>query len=63
MSIVCHIIIGRHNEELKGKFEEAIDAGFRVLGESGSDGRRLSLDCGSIAAVLSQLKRVNEWLD
>ena len=43
--------------------EEAIDAGFRVLGESGSDGRRLSLDCGSIAAVLSQLKRVNEWLD
>ncbi|PON73360.1 hypothetical protein PanWU01x14_058640 [Parasponia andersonii] len=43
--------------------EEAIDAGFRVFGETTSDGRRLSLDCGSIAAVLSQLKRVNEWLD
>ena len=43
--------------------EEAIDAGFRVFGESGSDGRRLSLDCGSIATVLSQLKSVNEWLD
>lgn len=43
--------------------EEALDAGFRVFGEGSSDGRRLSLDCGSIAAVLSQLKRVNEWLD
>lgn len=43
--------------------EEAIDAGFRVFGECRSDGGRLSLDCGSIAAVLSQLKRVNEWLE
>lgn len=43
--------------------EEAIDAGFRVFGECRPDGGRLSLDCGSIAAVLSQLKRVNEWLD
>ncbi|KAL5572709.1 hypothetical protein UlMin_022306 [Ulmus minor] len=43
--------------------EEALDAGFRVFGEGASVGRRLSLDSGSIAAVLSQLKRVNEWLD
>ncbi|XP_030490953.2 uncharacterized protein LOC115707208 [Cannabis sativa] len=43
--------------------EEALDAGFRVFGEGSTDGRRLSLDCGSIATVLSQLKRVNEWLD
>lgn len=47
--------------------EEALDAaGFRVLGEgaaAGTDGGKLPLDSGSIAAVLSQLKRVNEWLD
>ncbi|KAM6556053.1 hypothetical protein CsatB_003072 [Cannabis sativa] len=28
--------------------EEALDAGFRVFGEGSTDGRRLSLDCGSI---------------
>ncbi|KAF3450060.1 hypothetical protein FNV43_RR06139 [Rhamnella rubrinervis] len=47
--------------------EEALDvAGFRVLGEcaaAATDGGKLPLDSGSIAAVLSQLKRVNEWLD
>ena len=45
--------------------EEALDAGFRVFGEGGSNGgtRRLSLECGSIAAILSQLKRINDWLD
>ncbi|XVF49237.1 hypothetical protein PTKIN_Ptkin03bG0252500 [Pterospermum kingtungense] len=44
--------------------EESLDAGFRVLGESASGGcKTLPLDCGSIAAVLSQLKRVNDWLD
>lgn len=43
--------------------ENAMDAGFRVFGECAADGVKLPLDCGSIAAVLSQLKRVNEWLD
>ncbi|KAL6221837.1 hypothetical protein ACLB2K_005229 [Fragaria x ananassa] len=43
--------------------EKAMDAGFRVFGECTADGGKLPLDCGSIAAVLSQLKRVNEWLD
>ncbi|CAB4288446.1 unnamed protein product [Prunus armeniaca] len=43
--------------------EKALDAGFRVFGECAADGVKLPLDCGSIAAVLSQLKRVNEWLD
>ncbi|KAK6248487.1 hypothetical protein QUC31_020052 [Theobroma cacao] len=43
--------------------EESLDAGFRVLGECGSGSKTLPLDCGSIAAVLSQLKRVNDWLD
>lgn len=43
--------------------EEALDAGFRVFGECVTDGRKLPLDSSSITAVLSQLKRVNEWLD
>ncbi|KAJ7978842.1 DUF936 family protein [Quillaja saponaria] len=44
--------------------EESLDAGFKVFGESSTDGRRtLPLDGGSIALVLSQLKRVNDWLD
>ncbi|BBH08388.1 Plant protein of unknown function D [Prunus dulcis] len=43
--------------------EKALDAGFRVFGECAADGVKLPLDSGSIAAVLSQLKRVNEWLD
>ncbi|GMI92763.1 CORTICAL MICROTUBULE DISORDERING3 [Hibiscus trionum] len=44
--------------------EESLDAGFRMLGECASGGSKaLPLDCGSIAGVLSQLKRVNDWLD
>jgi len=45
--------------------EDALDAGFRVFSEAGSNGgtRRLSLEGGSIAAILSQLKRINDWLD
>lgn len=47
-----------------GFIEESLGAGFRVLGECASGGNKtLPLDCGSIAAVLSQLKRVNDWLD
>lgn len=37
--------------------EESLDAGFRVFGKSNA------ATSGSIAAVLSQLKRVNDWLD
>lgn len=45
--------------------EESLDAGFRALGERSTNGDKtvLPMDCGSVAAVLSQLKRVNEWLD
>ncbi|XWS26904.1 hypothetical protein CRYUN_Cryun26dG0070100 [Craigia yunnanensis] len=44
--------------------EESLDAGFRVLGENASGGSKpLLLDCSAVAAVLSQLKRVNDWLD
>ncbi|KAF9662488.1 hypothetical protein SADUNF_Sadunf18G0058300 [Salix dunnii] len=44
--------------------EESLDAGFRVLGECANNGSKsLPLNSSSIAAVLSQLKRVNEWLD
>lgn len=44
--------------------EELLDAGFRAFGESSGNGSfNLPLDCGSISAVLSQLKRVNDWLD
>lgn len=38
--------------------EESLDAGFKVFGE-----KALPLDGGSIAVVLSHLKRVNDWLD
>ncbi|GFY96308.1 serine/arginine repetitive matrix protein, putative [Actinidia rufa] len=40
--------------------EESLDAGFRVFGKGSSDG---GLDCGPLTAILSQLKRVNNWLD
>ncbi|CAM8891585.1 unnamed protein product [Rhodiola kirilowii] len=45
--------------------EESLDAGFRVFGGCKSNGGngKLPLDNGSIAAVLSHLKRVNDWLD
>lgn len=35
--------------------EEAMDVGFRLLGENA--------DNNKVAAVLSQLKRINDWLD
>ncbi|OIT01623.1 PREDICTED: uncharacterized protein LOC109226530 [Nicotiana attenuata] len=42
--------------------EESLDAGFRVFKNCSmaSDG---GSNCGSITAILSQLKRVNAWLD
>ena len=40
--------------------EVSLDAGFRVFGKGSSDG---GLDCGPLTAILSQLKRVNNWLD
>lgn len=43
--------------------EESLDAGFRVFGKSSPADGGGSLDCGPIAAILSQLKRVNDWLD
>ncbi|GMI81241.1 CORTICAL MICROTUBULE DISORDERING3 [Hibiscus trionum] len=44
--------------------DESLDAGFRMLGECVSGGSKaLPLDCGSIAGVLTKLKRVNDWLD
>lgn len=43
--------------------EESLDAGFRVFGKSNLGGGSGGLNCGPIAAILSQLKRVNDWLD
>ncbi|KAK9268960.1 hypothetical protein L1049_000726 [Liquidambar formosana] len=44
--------------------EGSLDAGFQVFGEcTNVGGGMLKLDGGSIAVVLSQLKRVNDWLD
>ncbi|GMY35966.1 hypothetical protein FCV25MIE_31208 [Fagus crenata] len=44
--------------------EESLEAGFRVFRESATDGSKtISLDGGSIAVVLPQLKCVNDWLD
>ncbi|GMY35970.1 hypothetical protein FCV25MIE_31212 [Fagus crenata] len=44
--------------------EESLEAGFKVFRKSASDGSKtIYLDGGSIAIVLSQLKRVNDWLD
>lgn len=44
--------------------EDALDVGFRLFGEVLEDGREASRkDNGRVAAVLSQLKRVNDWLD
>ncbi|KAA8535010.1 hypothetical protein F0562_030013 [Nyssa sinensis] len=40
--------------------EESLDAGFRVFNQFATDG---GLNSGPIAAALSQLKRVNDWLD
>ena len=44
--------------------EDALGVGFRLFGEVLGDGREASCkDNGRVAAVLSQLKRVNDWLD
>ncbi|XP_057415310.1 uncharacterized protein LOC130710165 [Lotus japonicus] len=44
--------------------EESLEAGFKVFGEYTADRKKsLPLDGGSIAVVLSHLKRVNAWLD
>ncbi|KAL2924684.1 Transcription factor HRS1 [Bienertia sinuspersici] len=44
--------------------EESLEAGFRVFSESGNNGsRKVPIEGGSIAAILSQLKRINDWLD
>ncbi|KAK9706075.1 hypothetical protein RND81_07G102800 [Saponaria officinalis] len=45
--------------------EESLDAGFRVFNECGGNNgnRKLPFEGGSIAAILSQLKRINDWLD
>ncbi|XP_022144979.1 uncharacterized protein LOC111014516 [Momordica charantia] len=46
--------------------EESLDAGSKVFRESSGDGIKTSPPIpnrGSIASVLSQLKRVNDWLD
>lgn len=44
--------------------EESLNAGFRVFEKCSSPVvANGSLNCGPIAAILSQLKRVNDWLD
>lgn len=44
--------------------EESLDAGFRVFGENLSDSEGvIHKERGPIAAVLSNLKRINNWLD
>ncbi|KAL0346942.1 UNVERIFIED_CONTAM: hypothetical protein Scaly_1710200 [Sesamum calycinum] len=42
--------------------EESLDAGFRVFGKC-NPAASSGLNCGPIATILSQLKRVNDWLD
>ncbi|KAF8397067.1 hypothetical protein HHK36_018705 [Tetracentron sinense] len=46
-----------------GFVEESLDAGFKVFGEYSSDGEAIRTENGPITMVLSQLKRVNDWLD
>lgn len=43
--------------------EESLDAGFRVFKNCSLASDGASSNCGSITAILSQLKRVNSWLD
>ncbi|KAL8136420.1 hypothetical protein V2J09_002421 [Rumex salicifolius] len=45
--------------------EDALEAGFRVFQECNKNdaSRRLSIESGHIASILSQLKRINDWLD
>ncbi|OMO57982.1 hypothetical protein COLO4_34937 [Corchorus olitorius] len=61
---IVSLLTPQNNESPSALQRRSLDAGFRVLGECASGGSKaLPLDCGSIAAVLSQLKRVNDWLD
>ncbi|KAL3532414.1 hypothetical protein ACH5RR_005935 [Cinchona calisaya] len=43
--------------------EESLNAGFRVFEKCSPAANAGGLNCGPIAAILSQLKRVNNWLD
>lgn len=43
--------------------EESLDAGFRVFKNCSLASDGASSNCDSIQAILSQLKRVNNWLD
>ncbi|KAG8376843.1 hypothetical protein BUALT_Bualt09G0106000 [Buddleja alternifolia] len=43
--------------------EESLVAGFKVFGKSNPSAGNGGLNGGPIAAILSQLKRVNDWLD
>ncbi|XP_075517455.1 uncharacterized protein LOC142551880 [Primulina tabacum] len=43
--------------------ESSLDAGFQVFGKCTPASTGALNNCGSIAAILSQLKRVNNWLD
>ncbi|KAG1365595.1 hypothetical protein COCNU_12G005950 [Cocos nucifera] len=44
--------------------EEALDVGFRLFGQCSDDGKKNSCkDNSKVAAVLSQLKQINDWLD
>ncbi|XP_065848445.1 uncharacterized protein [Euphorbia lathyris] len=44
--------------------EESLDASFQALGGRSRDGgKKLPLSSSSIAAILSKLKRVNDWLE
>lgn len=43
--------------------EECLDAGFNVFVEPSEGDRVGPADCGPLAAALSKLKRINDWLD
>ncbi|CAN4094362.1 unnamed protein product [Withania somnifera] len=43
--------------------EESLDAGFRVFKNCSMASDGAASNCGSITAILSELKRVNSWLD
>ncbi|KAL7587134.1 hypothetical protein Lser_V15G39113 [Lactuca serriola] len=43
--------------------EESLDAGFQVFGKNGGGTGTGSAEVGPIKVILSQLKRVNDWLD
>ena len=43
--------------------EESWDASFQVFGKNGGGSGIDSAEVGPIKVILSQLKRVNDWLD